>query len=197
MRLRPGIILFTGLFIGLWLMLASCGGQLFKVVPRPVSPPAELIAAPASGNLEVSAFAVADDDRAFEQFGANLPLAGLIAVDARLMNRTAAPINARALKFELRDATGKQFKIIAPKKALKRLMKFYQMRIYGLEAYRRTRADLETLALQTDHPLAPQEERRGVLFFEAKRDVAALAGLTLSVQSRKATDKTPITVRLN
>ena len=194
MRIRRIIIFFTALWL---LTLAGCSGQLFTVAPRPVSPPSDLIAAPASGKLEVSAVALADDDRAFEQFGANLPLAGLIAVDAKLTNHLTSPINARALKFELRDATGKKYKNLAPKKALKRLLKFYQMRIYGLEAYRRTRADLETLSFRTDNPLAPQEERRGVLFFEAKRDVAGLAGLTLSVQSKETSGKTPVTVRLN
>ncbi|HZS04883.1 MAG TPA: hypothetical protein VFD58_08625 [Blastocatellia bacterium] len=186
------------LFIGLWLLaLPGCSGQLYKVAPRPVVSPSDFPAGTASGNLEVSAFALTDDDRAFEQFGANLPLAGLVAVDVKLTNRTASPINSRSLRFELSDATGAKFKQLEPKKALGRLMKFYGVRFYALEARRVTRERFETLSLPLAAPLAPQEERRGLLFFEVKRDVAGLVGLTLSIAGKDRTIPAPVTVRLN
>jgi hypothetical protein len=179
-----------------WLLaMVGCSGQLYRVAPRPVSPATELNSTASGNNLEVSALALVDDDRAFEQFGANLPLAGLLAVDVKLINRATTPLEAGALRFEVCDASGQKFKQLAPKKALKRLMKYYDVGFYVIEARRRTLADLETLALALDTPLAPQEERRGMLFFETKRDAATASGLTLTIENRAS--KTPVTLKLN
>lgn len=177
---------------GFWLIaLNGCSGQLFSVAPRPVSPASDLSATAATGSLEVSAYAFTDDDRAFEQFGANLPLAGLLAVDVKLLNRAQTPLDPRALRFVVRNATGQQLKQIEPKKALKRLMKYYDMSFYLLEARRRTLADFEALALPLAAPLNGQEERRGLLFFETKRDAATLTGLTLTVENRETKPQSP------
>lgn len=190
-----GRLIIHSILIISCLALAGCSGQLYRVAPRPVSPATELSATANGNNLEVSALALVDDDRAFEQFGANLPLAGLLAVDVKLINRAATLLESRALRFALRDASGQQFKPLAPKNALQRVMKFYEVSFYLIEARRRTLADLETLAFALDAPLAPNEERRGVLFFETKRDVATMNGLTLIIENSEA--NTPITVKLN
>jgi len=185
------------LICGLWLLLLSGCGPLFKVAPRPASPPADAPANAAAsatpGGFDVSASALTDDERALELFGANLPLAGLVAVEVRLTNHTAEPIQVDQLKFELRDAAGASYKRLAPKEALKRLMKFYRKSAYLKESYRQTREGFEALALPAASALAPQEERRGFLFFEAKRGAATLSGLILSVAGGRA----PITLRLN
>jgi len=172
------------LYLIFWLsLLALCGcGPLFKVAPLPKSPPADLVTATAPGGLEIGASALTDDISAIEQFGANLPLAGLVAVEVELTNRGTEPIKASALRFELRDAAGGRYKRLETKKALGRLMKYYQKRTYLKESYRQTRESMESLALPLSSPLAPQEERHGFLFFEAKQDVAQLTGLTLSVE---------------
>lgn len=185
------------LLLFLPLLAVGCSGQLFKVAPRPVSATTELTATSAPGNIEVSAYAFTDDDRAFTQFGANLPLAGLLAVDIKLVNRTVATLNTKSLRFELRDGSGTKFKQIGAKKALKRLIEYYDMGFYLLAARRRTLADLEALALSSDIPLTAQEERRGMLFFATKRDAASLTGLTLTITSRDKSLPSPVTVRLN
>ncbi|HWQ31338.1 MAG TPA: hypothetical protein VNQ79_00525 [Blastocatellia bacterium] len=180
----------------LWLIaLSGCSGRLFRVAPRPVSPASDLSATAAADSLEVSAYAFTDDDRAFEQFGANLPLAGLLAVDVKLLNHAQTPLNPRALRFVLRDATGQQLRQIEPRKALKRLMKYYDVGFYVIEARRRTLAALEALALPLAAPLNAQEARRGLLFFETKSDATALTGLTLTVENRET--KTTVTTQLN
>jgi hypothetical protein len=190
-----GRLIIHSILIISCLALAGCSGQLYRVAPRPVSPASDLSATAATGSLEVSAYAFTDDDRAFEQFGANLPLAGLLAVDVKLLNRAQTPLNPRALRFVMSDSTGQQLKQIEPKKALKRLMKYYDIGFYVIEARRRTLADLEALALPLAAPLGSQEARRGLLFFETRRDAATLSGLTLTVENRET--RTTVTTRLD
>jgi len=178
MHIKQAIYFIFGLAL---IILSGCG-PLFKVAPLPKSPPADLVTATAPNGLEVGASALTDDISAIEQFGANLPLAGLVAVKVELMNRGTEPIKASALRFELRDAAGGRYQRLETKKALGRLMKYYQKRTYLKESYRQTRESMESLALPLSSPLAPQEKRHGFIFFEAKQDVARLTGLTLSME---------------
>jgi hypothetical protein len=173
-------------------MLTSCG-TLFKVAPLPANPPADLVTSAMPGGLEVSASALTEDNRALAQFGANLPLAGFVAVEVRLSNRATEPIKVGKLKFELRDSTGGKYRAIKPEWALGRLLKFYGKGTYLKESYRQTRESFEALALALDAPLAPQEERRGFLFFDTKREVTGLSGLALEVKGGAA----PIKLQLN
>lgn len=133
-----------------------------------------------------------DGDQSLERFEANLPLAGVIAVDLRLANNTAAMVGANALKFELRDSSGAKLKQLAPKKALSAVMKFYGDGFYAKSAHRRTIDDYESVGLKTDAPIAPQEERRGYVFFRTQRNTTNVNGLTLSVTGMSA----PINLRL-
>lgn len=164
------------------LLLAACGGPLYKVAPLPESPAAAVTANNAAG-FNISAAAL-DGDQALEQFAANLPMAGVIAVELRLVNQTAEKIRTSKLKFALRDATNNKssrLKLVKPKRALQRVMRFYGNRFYVIEGYRQTREGYDALALSLTETLAPQEERRGFLFFETRRGPASLQGLTLNV----------------
>ena len=134
-----------------------------------------------------------DGDQSLERFEANLPLAGVIAVDVRLINQTAVAVDPRSLQFELRTAGGKSFKAIAPKQALKRVMKFYGNSVYRLDARQSTIDSYNALALPLSSPIALQEERRGLLFFEVQRNTTTLDGLTLSAAGAKP----PINVKIN
>jgi len=181
------------LFCGIWFFALSGCGAPFKVAPLPKASPTDFATEAAPGSLAVSAALLKDEERSFAQFDANLPLAGVVAVEVQVTNRGSEPLAARALKFELRDAAGVSYKQLEPKKALERLMKFYGKSSYVKDSYRQTRESFESLALPITSPLAPQEERHGFLFFEAKRDVASLSGLTLSVIG----GSTPIKLKLN
>jgi hypothetical protein len=171
--------------------LSGCGGQLYNVTPLPSSAPPDLSANNANGfNIAASGL---DGDQSLERFEANLPLAGVIAVDVRLINQTAAAVDAGSLKFELRTAAGKSFKAIAPKQALKRVMKFYGDRFYRLDARKSTIDSYNALALPLSSPIATQEERRGLLFFEVQRNAAPPDGLTLVAAGAKP----PVSVKVN
>ncbi|MCI0338606.1 MAG: hypothetical protein L0226_13600 [Acidobacteria bacterium] len=161
------------------LTVAGCGGQLYKVAPLPASTPPEL-STNSAGGLNLGATAL-DGDQSVEQFEANLPLAGVIAVDVRLQNRSSEPINANNLRFELSDGTGAKFKKIPPKKALSRVMKFDGYSFYRVDARQRTLENYEAIALKLDGVIGPQEDRRGFLFFESKTESSSFIGMTLSV----------------
>ncbi|MGH9754888.1 MAG: hypothetical protein ACREA2_19090 [Blastocatellia bacterium] len=144
-----------------------------------------------SGGLDIGAVAL-DGERSYERFEANLPLAGVIAVDVRMINKSEATIMANSLKFELRDASGVALKRIAPKKALGAVMKYYGDKFYAKVAYRRTLDDYESVALKQGSAIEPEEELRGIVFFQTKRETASVEGLILSVAGLTA----PVNVQL-
>jgi hypothetical protein len=178
--------------LGLCLISSGgCGGRLYNVSPLPSSSSPEVPASNANGfNIHATAFG---GDQSLERFDANLPLAGIIAIDVRLENGTLAAINVGSLKFELRNASSKPLKPLTPKNALKRVMKFYGNSFYRLDARQRTIESYEATALPLSSPISSQEERSGFLFFETARGTTRLDGLTLSISG----GMTPINIKLN
>ena len=170
---------------------SGCGGRLYNVASLPSSAPPDLPANDANG-FNIAATAL-DGDQSLERFDANLLLAGVIAVDVRLVNRTSAAVDAASLGFGLRNTGGKSLKPIAPKQALKRVMKFYGNALYRLDARQATIESYNAVALPLGSPIAPQEERRGLLFFEAPRNAAKPDGLTLFAAGATP----PINVKVN
>jgi hypothetical protein len=169
----------------------GCGGQLYKVAPLPASRPPE-ISTKNSNGLDIGAVAL-DGDQSIAQFEANLLMAGVIAIDLRVVNRSQETLDANKLRYELSDGTGRKLKQISSEKALSRVMKSDGNSFYTLEARRKTRADYESVAFKSTGPLAPQEERRGLLFYEIKQKREDPGNLTLSVKG--AAD--PITLQLS
>lgn len=165
------------------MQLPGCGGQLYKVAPLPASAPPDITR---TGEDGLSAGArLIESDRSIRQFEANLPMAGVIAVDLLIVNNSSSPIYFQALRFELRDNAGLKYKQITPKNALSRVMKFYGDNFYTLEARRRTREDYSALAFNAESPFAPQKEHRGILFFETKPNSSNLPLLTLQIHGTK------------
>ncbi len=116
-------------------------------------------------------------DELLEQFDANLLLAGLIVVDARIANRTTT---TQTIAFALQDSAGISLKPLLPKQALQRVMKFYGNLLYAQAAYANTLARYESLACPSSFTLEPQAEKRGFLFFAATTDATTLRGLRLT-----------------
>jgi len=170
--------------------LAACGGRLYKVAPLPTSVPPEISMGNGVG-LDVGAVAL-DGERSYERFEANLPLAGVIAVDIRMINKSEATIMTNSLRFELRNPSGDPLKRIAPKKALGAVMKYYGDKFYAKVAYRRTLEDYESVELKQGGSIEPEHEIRGIVFFQTKRDTTSVDGLILSVAGLSA----PVNVQL-
>jgi hypothetical protein len=166
--------------------IAGCGGQLYKVAPLPASRPPEISTSNAQG-LNIGA-EVLGGDSSVEQFDANLPLAGVIAIDVKLINQSSESINAKRLKVEVRS--DEPLKQILPKKALSKVIDFYENNFYRLDARKRTQESYDAVALNLNGSIAPGEVRRGFLFFEAANK--DLTGLTLTVTDRGV----PISVSL-
>jgi hypothetical protein len=160
-------------FCVLSLCFNGCSGPLYRVATTPK------VAAPALSD-EAKELAIAarllTGDELMEQFDANLLLAGVIVVDARVANRTAS---AQSLNFTLQDVAGTAFKPLLPKQALQRVMKFYGNLLYAKAAYANTLAQYEGLALPSNYSLEPQTERRGFLYFTSTTDATNLRGLRL------------------
>ena len=174
----------------LLLVLAACGGRLYKVAPLPASDPPE-ISMGNGGGMDIGAVAL-DGERSYERFEANLPLAGVIAVDVRMINKSEETIRTNSLKFELRNASGAALKPIAPKKALGAVMDYYGDKFYAKVAYRRTLEDYESVSLKQGSAIEPEGELRGIVFFQTKRETTSVDGLILSVAGLTA----PVNVRL-
>lgn len=174
-----------------WIFAAGCVGPLYKVAPLPPAPPADASTATSTAGFELTA-AVLHEEEAYARFSANLHLAGVIAIDAMLVNNSSGPIALSSARVQLSDASGRRFKPIEPKKALSRVMKYYGVRLYGREAHRRTREAYETLALQTREDLGPGQQRRGMLYFEAKPPLADYSGLVLALAGRGVYVKLPL-----
>ncbi len=169
----------TALLVPLLLISSACGGRLYKVAPLPASDPPDVSAVHASG-LNIGAV-VLDGVQSYDRFEANLPLAGVIAVDVRMVNKSDGTVRANALKFELHDATGANLKHLAPKKALGSVMKYYGNSFYAKAAYRQTLEDYESIGLKQALAIEPGGELRGIVFFQTKRETTSVDGLILSV----------------
>jgi hypothetical protein len=180
---------FTFLLGSLLPVLAACGGRLYKVAPLPASAPPEV--SMGNGGLDIGAVAL-DGEQSYERFEANLPLAGVIAVDVRMINKSESAITTNSLRFELRNASGSAFKRLTPKKALGMVMKYYGDSFYAKMAYQRTLEDYESVALKQGGAIEPERELRGIVFFQTKRETTSVDGLILSVAGLTA----PVNVRL-
>ncbi len=175
------------------LLLTGCGGRLYNVAPLPSTPAPEVTTGEAAG-LKVGAVVI-DGDEALERFSANLPLAGVIAVDVKLANRTGGLVEVDRLRFELQDRSGRSLRSLAPRAALKAVMKYYGNSFYTLAARQRTREDYDALALDKLVAMAAQEERRGMLFYETPRGTAEVSGMTLRITGGATAVSVPVGVR--
>lgn len=184
------LVFCLSFLIVLCLFLSACSVPLYKVAPIPKNTTIEAGQTATNNGLTVTASALTEDDKAFERFDSNLPLAGILVVDIQVANRSAQSI--KSLKFELQDATGKSVSYLEPKKALKAIMKFEGVRMYTIEGRQQTLEQLQAMALPKKLSLGSQEEKRGVLFFHAKQDVAKNKAFTLLIKDDRQTIRLPL-----
>ncbi len=166
------------------LVLIGCGGKLYNVSPLPSDASVNL---PAGDDALVISAAILDGDESLERCDANLPLAGVIAIEVQLANRTATAISINSFKFELRDESGKKLKRLESKKALKRVMKYYGNGFYRLDARQQTIESYEAISLPLNSSIAPQQQLRGFLFYETQFNRTSISGLTFSASSTAKT----------
>ena len=161
---------FPAFYFLLPFWLVGCGGALYRVAPLPAGPALSshsLGEAEGAATLQVGA-AYYDGDESLRQFEANLPLAGVLAVEVHLLNRGGKSAELPAMKIELRGTRGERSSALPSltgDKALRRVLRAYGNRLYTIESHRVTLARYREIELPLTGELSPGEERRGVLFF--------------------------------
>jgi hypothetical protein len=182
-RLCLGILLLAS---------AGCATPLFSVAPVPASMPPDRAEIKTPGGIAVEA-SVVSALQSQDQFDANLPLAGIIAIEARFINQTSQPIIPGKLGLDLKSSSGTSYSSLKASAALKRLMKFYGNSFYFMESYRRTRESFDAVGLPLDRTIVPGADAHGFLFFKAPSRSGDLTGLVLTIKHGGA----PAALKLN
>lgn len=185
-----GLLLFLTLALG-----ASCGGSLYRVKPVVDAPVSSTIGAASAGGINVRAVPLLKDEEGQELFEANLLLAGLLPVRVEISNDSGAPLSFKRVRFRLRDQTGKEWKYRNAKQAVSRILEANDIYLYNPNSRAAFEAAFRAHALNLETPLAGNQPRRGLIFFQTpKKDaVESRSGLLLVVEGLPQ----PLELRLN
>jgi hypothetical protein len=177
------------------LLMAGCGGSLYKVKPVVEAPITGAVGTANAGGLSFSAVPLLADEESQELFEANLPLSGLLPVRVEINNESNEAVALERARFRLRDATGREWKPRTPRQAVSRILDANQITLYNPNARARFEEAFSAHALDTKRPLAPRERRRGMLFFQTpkKEAVESPRSLTLTIERLPQ----PVEIRLN
>jgi hypothetical protein len=175
------IVLLAGFLVN-----SSCAGSLFKVKPAVELPPLPANAKSVSaGGVSVRAAPLMSDEESQDLFEANLPLSGVLPVRLDLGFESGIPVETKKVRFRLRDGEGRDWKLIAPKAAVKRILKANDVYAYNPNSRKQFEKEFAAYAIDLKAPLSDyQRHHQGFLFFEApkKEPVESPRGLVLSVE---------------
>jgi len=148
-------------------------------------------------SVSVEAQAVTDENYLYDNFDANLILAGVMPVRVRLTNVSTDSVAAKDARFEL-EAQGQHYKAVEPKKALKRLMSYYEISAYSKAGYRKSLEAIASHALDLETPIDAGQSRQGLVFFLLPV-AASQTALTLLVDNldEKQHSRPPTALKLN
>jgi hypothetical protein len=170
----------------LLLFLTACSASLFKVKPALELPalPAGAASAEAAG-FKASVAPLLSDEESQELFEANLPLGGVLPLRVELNYQTeAVPLDLKRARLVLHDGQGREWKLLAPKQAIKRILKANGVFLYNPNSRKQFEKEFGAYAIDLKTPLTAAERRRqGFLFFETpdKSTVRSPRGLVLSL----------------
>lgn len=167
-------------------LTSACGGALFKVKPVVELPPltGEVKSATAGG-ITVAVAPLLTDEESQDLFEANLPLAGILPLRIELSYEGGVPVELKKARFRLRDGTGKEWKYLAPKQAISRVLKANEVYAYNPNSRKQFEEEFGAYALELKTPLSPSERRRqGFIFFQTpdKEPIATPRGLVLEIE---------------
>lgn len=186
---------------GVWLLLlavafvSSCGGSLYKVKPVVEAPVSTATGTAEAGGIRVRAVPLVMDEESQELFEANLLLAGLLPVRVEINNESAAALSFKRVRFRLRDASGKEWKYRKPKEAVSRILDANEVYLYNPNSRAAFETAFRAHALDVETPLAVNQMRRGLIFFQTpkKSPYESQRGLLLTVEGLPQ----PLELRLN
>jgi hypothetical protein len=113
------------------LLVASCGGSLYKVSPRVEAPISERAGEASGGGIRLRAVPLLTDEESQELFEANLPLGGLLPVRVEIRNESGAELELKRARFLLRDEAGREWKMRSAKQAVSRILEANDVTLYN------------------------------------------------------------------
>lgn len=183
------------LLLCVMLVLGACGGSLYKVKPVVDAPVSATNGEVAVSGFRVRAVPLLTDEESQELFEANLPLAGLLPVRVELSNESGAPLPFKRVRFRLRDASGKEWKVRTAKQAVSRILDANEIYLYNPNSRAAFEKALREHTFDIETPLNVNQTRRGLIFFQTpkKEAVESQRGLVLSIEGLGQ----PVELRLN
>lgn len=181
---------------GVLLFMAGCGGNsLYKVSPRVAAPLPERAGEARAGGIILRAVPLLTDEESQKLFEANLPLGGLLPVRVQVTNESGAPLLLKRARFLLRDAAGQVWKMRSPKQTIERIMEANEVTLYNPSSRKEFEERFRAHVLDMETPLAPSEQREGLIFFQTphKEPVESPRGLILVMEKIPQ----PFELRLN
>jgi len=168
------------------LISSACSGSLFKVKPASELPPLAADTRTAeAGGVTLRVAPLLTDEQIQELFEANLPLAGVLPVRIELAFPSGAMVELKRARIHLRDDQNREWKLLAPKSAVSRIMKANGITLYNPNSRKQFEQEFGAYAIDLKTPLASGESRReGFLFFQSpdKQAVTSAQKLTLTVE---------------
>jgi hypothetical protein len=185
------------IFGALTLFVSACGGALYKVKPVVELPPMTgEVKGGTAGGLIVAVAPLLSDEDSQELFEANLPLAGVLPLRVEVGYESGVPVELKKARFRLRDASGKDWKLLTSKQAISRVMKTNEVYAYNPNSRKQFEVEFGAYYLDLKTPLTPNERKRpGFLFFQTpdKEPVASPRGLVLVIEGLTE----PLTITIN
>jgi hypothetical protein len=168
------------------LITSSCSGSLFKVKPAAELPPLPANTRSAdAGGVTLRVAPLLTDEETQELFEANLPLSGVLPLRVELAFQSGVAIELKKARFHLRDEQNREWKLLAPKSAVSRIMKANGITLYNPNSRKQFEQEFGAYGIDLKTPLSSSEPRRqGFLFFQTpdKQAVTAAQKLTLTVE---------------
>jgi len=138
-----------------------------------------------AGGVAVRVAPLMSDEESQDLFEANLPLSGILPVRIELVFESGVAVETRKVRFRLHDGAGREWKLIAPKSAVARILKANDVYAYNPNSRKQFEQEFAAYALDLKSPLSASERRhQGFLFFETpkKEPVASPRGLVLEIE---------------
>lgn len=179
------------------LIASSCGGSLYRVKPVTELPPLSgSIKSATAGGITIRVAPLLSDEDSQNLFEANLQLSGVLPLRVALDYDSDVPVELKKARIKLTDHQGREWKLLAPKQAVSRILKANGVTLYNPNSRKRFEEEFSSYAVDMKTPLTPADRsRHGFLFFQApaKGVIENPSGLTLKLERLPQ----PVTLTLN
>jgi hypothetical protein len=165
--------------------VTACAGSLYKVKPIVELPPMSGdVKSATAGGVTVRVAPLMSDEDSQELFEANLPLSGILPVRLEMTFDSGVAVETKKVRFHLTDGSGREWKLVAPKAAIGRILKANDIYAYNPNSRKQFEKEFAAYGLDLKSPLSVEEKtHKGFLFFEAPKGAAVenTGGLKLGI----------------